>query len=92
MERRMKLMSMNKWRIIVLAAFTMVAFSTSAQDVSKDEKQINKCWKVFYNKGYHKGIEKLEKYMAKQDWPSLLAYESLVAMEYEKVPEWIKPF
>lgn len=85
MERRVKLMSMNKWRIIVLAAFTMVAFTSSAQDAaSKDEKQISKCWKVFHKKGYHKGIEKLEKYMAKQDWPSLLAYESLVAMEYEK--------
>jgi tetratricopeptide (TPR) repeat protein len=83
MEQKMK-QSRNLKPLMILAVVLISASSVQAQSLTKDEKQVKKCWKVFHKKGQDKGIEKLEKYMASQSWSSLLAYESLVAMEYER--------
>lgn len=74
---------MNTMRRIALVGLMLTTVLAFGQEVSKDEKKITKCIKVFNKKGPAKGIEKLEKYMAKQTWPSIMAYETLVSMEYE---------
>ena len=80
MESSMK----GKGIIVLVALLILGVTNVSAQEtLSKDQKSINKCWKVFETKGQLKGIEKLEKYMSKQAWPTVLAYESLVSMEYD---------
>lgn len=73
----------RKGLFLVLTLF--IGFATggfSQSGVSKDEKKIQKCRNIFVKKSYSAGIEKLRKYMGKQENPSLLAYESLVEMEY----------
>lgn len=79
---------MTKYGIKIFFSVLLFAVTTVTHaQVSKDEKQINKCWKIFNKSGYDsysKGIAKLRKYMGKQESSSLLAYESLVAMEYRK--------
>jgi tetratricopeptide (TPR) repeat protein len=49
---------------------------------AQTDKQIDKAVKVFYDKGYSEGIDKLRKFMAKEEFPSLSAYETWVQMEY----------
>lgn len=73
---------MKIWRVVAVLAILTLGINAFGQKMTKDEKQITKCWKVFKTKSQSKGIAKLEKYMSKQEWPSLLAYESLVKMEY----------
>lgn len=77
---------MNKCRVVLLLVVLLgTAVGGYAQGMTKDQKKISKCWKVFNGAkadSYEKGIEKLRKYMKKQPIPSLLAYESLVEMEY----------
>ncbi|NOQ75336.1 MAG: hypothetical protein GQ574_25220 [Crocinitomix sp.] len=73
---------MKSWRLVAVLVITLFGMNAFGQKETKDEKQITKCWKVFKTKSYSKGIDKLEKYMSKQEWPSLLAYESLVSMHY----------
>lgn len=79
----MKKFFMNKWCLGLVGLLLISVTAFGQQPKTKDEKAIEKCWNVFDNKGMQKGISKLEKYMNKQEWPSLLAYESLVTMEYE---------
>jgi tetratricopeptide (TPR) repeat protein len=74
--------SVRGLKIVVMLVFVLFGVNTFAQKLTKDEKQIRKCWDIFKGKSYSKGISKLEKYMSKQERPSLLAYESLVSMEY----------
>ncbi|MFT5822992.1 MAG: tetratricopeptide (TPR) repeat protein [Crocinitomix sp.] len=74
--------NMKSWKILAVLVITLCSMSAFGQKLTKDEKQITKCWKVFNTKSYTKGIGKLEKYMSQQEWPSLLAYESLVSMHY----------
>lgn len=73
---------MKSWKIAVVLVITLLSVNAFGQKLTKDEKQITKCWKIFNTKSFGKGIEKLEKYMSKQEWPSLLAYESLVSMHF----------
>lgn len=64
---------------LVCALFlSVVGFS----QVSKDEKTINKCIKIYQEKSMAKGLEKLEKYMDERAFNSYYAYETLVAMSY----------
>ena len=72
----------NIWRIAMLAVVMLFAMNSHAQKMTKTEKKILKCWKKFNKKDMDEGIEKLEKYMSKEDWPpSLIWYENLVDME-----------
>jgi hypothetical protein len=74
--------NMKGWKILIILGITFLNVNAFGQKMTKDEKQITKCWKVFQTKSFGKGIDKLEKYMSKQEWPSLTAYESLVSMHY----------
>ncbi len=81
----MGVMIRKKRQFIFLLSVLMLTSIGYGQQLSKDEKKINKCWKVFNKSSfdsYAKGINKLKKYMNSQNSPSLFAYESLVSMEF----------
>lgn len=82
MKNGMQMNRNKSLKIILALLIVLFGANTFGQKLTKDEKQIKKCWDIFKGKSYSKGIAKLEKYMSKQEWPSLVAYESLVSMEY----------
>jgi len=82
MEFNMKL-KLKTLVVLGLMLIASVSIGQSEKEDAKDEKAIDKCWKTFHSKGAAKGIEKLEKHMAKQTFSSFYAYESLVSMEYQ---------
>ena len=63
-----------KYIVLFLGLFTFTLVS------AQSEKKINKCIKVF-NKDAEKGIEKLRDLMAKEDFASYTAFETLIKME-----------
>ena len=66
-----------------LIFFVVLALFSTTQNLSaQTDKQIEKAVKIFFKKGYSEGIEKLLKYMNKEDYPRLTAYETWVEMEY----------
>ncbi len=83
MEFNMKVNSVKTLLVLGVMLLSLPSIGQSSKADLKDEKAIDKCWKTFHSKGYDKGIEKLEKYMAKQTFSSFYAYESLVSMEYQ---------
>lgn len=79
----MKIISVKTLLVLGVMLLSLPSIGQSSKADLKDEKAIDKCWKTFHSKGAAKGIEKLEKYMAKQTFSSFYAYESLVSMEYQ---------
>jgi len=77
-------MESKRLRTLKLVFFLVLAiFAGSNQNaLAQTDKQINKAIKVFFAKGYSEGIDKLWKYMHKEDYPTLSAYETWVEMEY----------
>src|SRR5690606_5716193 len=79
---------MESKRIIFLRAvlvFVVLVSVGSFSDVfAQSDKQVEKAIKTFDKKGYQEGIDQLRKYMAKSDYATLTAYETLVQMEYIK--------
>jgi len=74
------------WKNLMLMSMlfiTSTVFSQTQAEMLKDEKKIDKCWKVYNNKSRTKGVEKLEKYMDDQVFSSNYAYNSIVEMKYK---------
>ena len=83
----------NIGQIVMLAIVLLFSLDAQAQSMSKTEKKILKCWKVFNKKSMEKGIEKLEAYMDKESWPaSLIWYENLVDMERRRYYSSLETF
>ncbi len=72
---------MNGLRNLALVCAVFISINGFSQ-VSKDEKTINKCIKIYQEKSMAKGLEKLEAYMSQRSFNSYYAYETLVAMSY----------
>lgn len=86
MEISMKNRNRVLWRMMLLT-FLMTFASVNYAQLTKDEKKVQKCIKIYNKKGYDKAIEKLEGYMASQTFSSLYAYETLVKMEFQRYSE-----
>ena len=72
---------------LFLAMIMVGATISSFAQTDKDVKKIEKCYDIFQNKSMTKGIEKLQKHMAKKkkkSWPSVYAYEVLVEMQFQR--------
>jgi tetratricopeptide (TPR) repeat protein len=80
MENAMKV-KMNGLRNLAMVCAIFLSVNGFSQ-ISKDEKTINKCIKIYNEKGKLKGFEKLEAYMNQRSFNSYYAYETLVAMGY----------
>ena len=74
------------WKNLMLMSLLFItspAFSQTQAEMLKDEKMVDKCWKVYNKKSRSKGVEKLEKYMDGQVFNSNYAYNSIVEMKYK---------
>ena len=79
---------MESKRLSVFILFVCLAvMAAGSSGYAQTEEQIEKAIKIFYKKGYQAGINKLRAYMAKEDYPTLNAYETWVQMEYVKYIE-----
>lgn len=72
---------MNGLRNLALVCALFLSMNGFSQ-ISKDEKTITKCIKIYNEKNRYKGLEKLEAYMNQRSFNSYYAYETLVAMSY----------
>jgi len=76
-------MESKRLTIFRLIFFVVISlFFTSQNSFAQKDKHIEKAVKIFFKKGYSEGIDKLLKYMNKEDYPRLTAYETWVEMEY----------
>ena len=83
MNTKKRRVTWEKLMLMSLFFITSTAFSQTEAEILKDEKMVNKCWKVYNQKGRSKGEEKLEKYMDGQVFNSNYAYNSIVEMKYK---------
>jgi len=83
MNTKKRRVTWKKLMLMSLFFITSTAFSQTEAEILKDEKMVNKCWKVYNQKGRSKGEEKLEKYMDGQVFNSNYAYNSIVEMKYK---------
>ena len=74
------------WKNLMLMSLLFItspAFSQTQAEMLKDEKMVDKCWKVYNKKSRSKVVDKLEKYMDGQVFNSNYAYNSIVEMKYK---------